>query len=279
MALVDDINRFLFLFADTFRLAGRGRIWWFLLVYFLLNWLLLYAHYNFLSPFFYTVVTGWLSLFGGETAAAFTHYPAHLYYLSDLFGWSKLALGLVLEGLVLGAVAVIFGRHFMGQRDTGSAFRYVLPKWGYLVLAWAVINSLMLAAGEVLPGWLQPLFEGPRRSLAFALVVMPSVYILILALFFFTIPSVAVFGDNLFRALGRSLRIFVRKPFTCIFLSGAVLFFPIVVSILSGYSAGIIEKFKPELIYWILLTGLVLEMVANFFWMGVSVRFLIDEEN
>ena len=32
------------------------------------------------------------------------------------------------------------------------------------------------------------------------------------------------------------------------------------------------------MVLWILLAGLVVEMIANFFWMGTAVRFLIEDE-
>jgi hypothetical protein len=40
----------------------------------------------------------------------------------------------------------------------------------------------------------------------------------------------------------------------------------------------IIEKFRPELVYWVLLAGLAVNALASFLWMGTAVRFLIDEE-
>jgi hypothetical protein len=47
---------------------------------------------------------------------------------------------------------------------------------------------------------------------------------------------------------------------------------------LTGRSGQIVQKFKPELVYWLLLAGLVVDILFFFFWMGTAVRFLVDEE-
>jgi len=272
--LVDGINRFIDLFLDTFRQFGRGTVWLLLLAFFLVNWLVLYAHYNFTSPLFYTVVTGWVSLIGEGNKAAFTHYPAHLYYLSEYFGWAKFGVALIIEGLLLGAVARIFGRRFLAVHGGRPSGRSLLASWPHLVVVWLIINVLIQLAGEYVPLWFEPLLSGPRRILAFTAVGMPCVFVLILAVFFFAIPSIMVLGDGAVKALGRSARIFIRNPLTCLFLAGFILALPVFFSVLSGYSPSIIERFNPGLVYWILWASLASEVVANFFWMGTGVRFL-----
>ena len=51
-----------------------------------------------------------------------------------------------------------------------------------------------------------------------------------------------------------------------------------IVSAAAGRPVTIIEKFRPELVYWVLLAGLGFNLIASFFWMGTAVRFLIEEE-
>ena len=146
------------------------------------------------------------------------------------------------------------------------------------MLAWLVINLLTIGIGTILPDILAPFLDGPRRMAAFNFVVMPGAYVFILALFFVAIPSIAVKGDNVFRGLLRALKIFIRYPITCLFLSAFILAGPIFISILSSYAWDIIERFRPELVYWILVAGLGSELLANFFWMGTSVRLLAEPE-
>ena len=286
MPLIESLNWFLYLFIDTFHLVGRVKTWLLLALLFLLNWLILYAHYDFLSPLFYDVVIEWVGLVdqvgswiaGTKTsnAESYTHYPAHLYLMPEYFRWAKLILALLLEGLVLGAVARTFGKYFIWRREDWAARRSFWVAWPNIVLAWIIINGLMFLTGFFLPVWLRPFLDGPGRELALSVVVLPSVFTLIMALFFFTIPSIAVLGDGIVIAVRRSLRIFHRYPITCLFLSGSILVAPIALSIVSGYSSEIIQRFDPALVYWTLFAGLVAEMIASFFWMGTAVRFLAE---
>jgi hypothetical protein len=152
MNLVTSINRFIGLFFDTFKQFGRGRIWLLLLAYFLLNWLFLYAHYNFVSPFFYGLIKFWTGLFGDQQATGFTHYPGHFLLLPYFFGWAKFYLGIILEGAVLGAVALMFSHAIqLTAQVERQTFKRVVSSWIHLVLAWLLINGLILLANLYVP--------------------------------------------------------------------------------------------------------------------------------
>ncbi len=276
MSVLERVNNFFLLIVSPFRQFGYWRVWLLLGGFFLLNWLILYAHYDFLSPLFYGIVTAWSSLFGEQAGRMFSHYPQQFALMAELYGWAKLGVGLVLEGLVLGAAVRLFARRYGAGRETGKS---LAAAWIHLVIVWGVLNALTVAAGILLPEWLGPLLNGPRRLLVFSFVVLPFVFTVIFSLFFFAIPSVVVYGENAFRAIGRSLRIFSRRPLTCFFLSVVVLFLPLLCSAFGSYPDSIIERFKPELVYWLLLAGLFFEMIANFFWMSMATRFLVDFED
>lgn len=280
MNVISSINRFIGLFLDTFKQFGRGRIWLLLFGYFLLDWLLLYSHYNFVSPAFYGFIKFWTGLFGSQQATGFTHYPGHFLLLPYFFGWGKFYLGIIFEGAVLGAAALMFYDSFLDAgKEERSSLKTILASWIHLVLAWLLINGLIMVANLQLPELLEPWLAGsPRRVKAFEFVLLPFIYVVVLALFFFMVSSVAVYRENFLKALKRSLRIFVRNPFTCFFLSLIVLAVPVFVSIIGSRSGEIVQKFKPELVYWLLLTGLVVDIFFYFFWIGTAVRFLVDEE-
>jgi hypothetical protein len=280
MDFVSSINRFIGLFVDTFKQFGRVRIWLVLLGYFLINWLLLYAHYNFVSPFFYGFISFWTGLFGDQQATGFTHYPGHFLLLPYFFGWAKLFLGILLEGAVLGAVAVMFYQSYHEiAKEERATFRQVFASWIHLELAWLLLNGLILAVNRFLPDLLRPWLAGsPRRTMAFEFAALPLIYVVILAVLFHMIPAAAVYRDHFFRALRRSFRLFLRRPFTSFFLSLLLLTVPVFVSIINGKSADIVQKFKPELVYWLLLAGLIVDVFFYFFWMGTAVRSLVDEE-
>ena len=280
MSLVRSINRFITLCHDTFRQLGRGRIWLVLGVFFLLNWLVLYAHYKPLSPIFYGPIKLWADIFGAKVATGFFHYPGHFLVLPQLFDYAKLALGFLFEGAVLGLVALMFFDSYLQvKKPEASPLKLVLSSWFQLMLGWLLLNGLMLIVILYLPQYLIDwLWGSPRRIATFEFGMVPAIFTLLLSLFYFVIPVIAVYGDNVFEALRRSLSIFWRNPLTCIALALVVVVSQTIVSVAAGRPVTIIEKFRPDLVYWVLLAGLVFNCLASFFWMGTAVRFLIEEE-
>lgn len=280
MGIVSSINYFINLIVDTFKQFGRGKIWLVLLIYSFLNWLILFVHYDFQSPLFYGLVNTWVSLMSPDEAVAFSHYPQQFILLPHYFGWAKFFFGLIFEGLFLGMAAMFFANSFRGsgkdQRfKTGNAFSC----WLQLIFAWVILNGLLLLVNSFIPSLFQGFIEGsPRREYVFEFVLLPFIYTLLLCFFFFIIPSVVLFRENVFKAAKRSFLVFFRHPLTVFLLSIFVLVIPVLVSAVTGRPVVIVEKFRPELVYWVLSAGLFLDIIVNFFWMSTAVQVLVNEE-
>lgn len=130
MPLLKDFNQFLTLLLDTLRSFGRGRIWLALFTYFLIMTLALLALYYIFTPVTYPLAKVISSLIGAEVSNRFFHYPGHLLYLPYVYGWLKLALTVLLEGLFLGMAAVVFRRRFLELKPgDGPTFRTLLSSW------------------------------------------------------------------------------------------------------------------------------------------------------
>ena len=278
MNLLEKANQFVLLFIETLRRVGLWRAWVILLVYALLHWFILYAHYMYVRPPFYGLLAPWVATFGADRAVAFTHYPQQLFYLGQYAGWAKLAISLLLEGLVLAAVARLFYQAFTGERPARPRYS-PLVFWLNLVAAWLILNLLMLAVGAVLPSLAAPYINGPRRLLVFTYGVLPFAFTFVFSLLILTIPAIAVNGDHVLGAIGRSVRQFLRRPLTCFAMGFVILAVPVLLNVVTGRPAGIINSFKPELLFWLLSALLFVEMIANFLWMGVAVRFLLEPED
>lgn len=285
MGLVDNINFFFTLVLDTLRQFGRGRIWLLLGGYFLLLFFALYAHYQFLAPVFYPFITGWVRLVAAIfslNADAFFHYPGHFFLLGLYYGWAKLIIGLVVEGLVLGALALIFSSLFNDseQEDTGAVIRRAAKLWLQLTLAWLVLNGLTTIVGQVVPTLMQNMLYSPKRQFVFAAVLMPGLLTIIIAPFFFALPAVAVRRVGALTAIGQSFRMFFRRPIMTLILTVIVISGPMLVSIINSFADRVVTTFRPELMFWVILGGLALEMFANFLWIGVATRYLtaLDSE-
>ncbi len=280
MPMLKHLNAFITLLVDTIKQMGRGKIWLILALYLGLGWILLFVHYKAVSPGFYGLVSVWTRLFGEDASTRFFHYPGHFYYLSYFFGWAKLIVGVLLEGLFLGTAALMFRNAFADSPGPlGASFRAQVKVWGHLVAVSVIFNGIITLAGLFLPIAAAPWIEGyARRTAAFEFAFMPLVFTVLLSLFYFAIPVVAIHGQSWRQGILRSLKIFLRRPMTCFFLSGLVLFVPVLLAALADRSDIIISKFRPELVFWLLMAGLFAELLANFFWMGTAARFLIEDE-
>ncbi|RME30606.1 MAG: hypothetical protein D6800_01705, partial [Candidatus Zixiibacteriota bacterium] len=261
------------------RQAGRLRVWLLLLGYYAVYGIVLLAHYDFTSPLFYPVISWWtaLPLFpnAAARATAFTHYPNHLVLLVDYYGWAKLALGVLFEGLMLGLLVRWLAPAASSRNETAQ-WPSLAGRWFHLALGWTILNGLMLLAALELPQWFAPLLGGPRRALAFNLTVIPFVYTLLLALLFQMVPLISLRGQNVFSAIGQSLKAFLHRPMTTFLLAAIVIAGPFLFATMAGYASFIVQRFRPELIVWLLGFGLVAEMFAAFLWMAMANRLMQD---
>lgn len=281
MAFLKNFNQFLSIFLDTLRAVGRGRVWLVLLGYAAIIALGLLALYRCFTPITYPfsrAVLSLASLIGGWNAQVFYQYPSQFLVLPIAHSWFKVVFAILFEGLILGSVALLFHQYFAGANAPTRGTRSLWSSWGHFILASLLLNLLLIVLSFV-PGILRTFMEGnPRRQLIFELAVVPVVYALLQGLFFFVIPAIALYGENVFQALARSFKAFVRRPLTCFFLAVAALVLPTIVSLAANHPDVIIEKFHPELVYWVLLLGILADMIFNFLWIGTAVRYLVDEE-
>lgn len=281
MAFLKNFNQFLTILLDTLRAVARGRIWLLLLGYAAVIALGLLALYRCFTPFTYEfsrIVLALASFIGGWNAEGFYQYPGQFLILPVAHSWFKVVVAVLFEGLILGSAALFFHKFFTGEKDLLRSPRALWSSWGHFILASLALNILLIALGFV-PSFLQGYLDGnPRRQMIFELGVVPVVYALLQGLFFFVIPAIALYGENIWQALGRSFVAFVRRPLTCFFLAGVALLLPTLIGLAANHPDVIIEKFRPELVYWILLLGIVADMIFNFLWIGTAVRFLVDDE-
>lgn len=278
--MLKSINYFISLFLDTFKLFGRVKAWLFLLCIFFVNWLLLYSHYQFTEPLFYGFVSWWTELWDPQYAGGFTHYPGHFILLSYYYNEARWFVSLFIEGGLLGAVAVVFYRYIFTDIETPKfSIRASFINWIHVTLGWSFINCLLYAGYKYLPMLFESfLWSSPRRQMMFDYGVIPMFNIIVVALFFFTVPYIAIYRTNVINGLKNSILIFFKRPILTLFLSGALLLVPIILSLIMNNPVALVDKFKPVIVYWLLFGGIVVDLFVNFFWMGTAVNYLSDEE-
>lgn len=280
MSIVTGLNRLIDLFIETFRQMGRGRIWALLFIWLFLNVIVLIAHYDFTSPLFSGVMSLWSKLFGEQRATGFMHYPGHFLLMPDFFSWARFGLGTIIEGLLLGGIAVAFHDGYTHTtKEDRTTLRSLMPLWIHLTIGWLLINGLAVAFNVFLPNWLDSFLRySPRRQLLFYYAILPGIYMVLLAIFYLVIARIAIYRETIFRALKRSLRMFIHNPFTFLILSVLLLIVPSVISIILSRPDIIVDKFRPELVFWLILAGLLVDLLVYFVWIGTAVKFLHDEE-
>ena len=277
--MLDKLNQFISLFIESFKMMGRGKIWLVLLILGGVNGFILYAHIDFLSALFYPLVTWWTNAVSQSAGTVFSHYPGHYIALPYYFGLARLLPGFLLEGLVLGWAALYFRKGYLKGASLPISFGFIAKKWVHLVGCWIVLTGLTMLASIYLPDLLRFFHEdSPRRLLVVEFMIIPSVLTLILAVFYYAYAAVAIEQKNMWQGLLRSLKLFLKRPFTAFFLAAMILIGPYLMTVIASKSGDIISKFHPELVLWILVAGLAIELIANFLWMGTAVRFLLEEQ-
>jgi len=197
-----------------------------------------------------------------------------------VFDWAKFCLGVFVEGLILGGAAlVMYEDHFEGSDEEKTPLRAILSSWLYLAIAWTLVNGLMLLVALKLPsllgGWMS---QSPRRILAYQFVLLPGFYVGLLSVFYLVLPRIAIYGEGIIEAFRRSLRLVVKFPISIFFMACLVLAGPVAASFITGQPGMIVDKFRPEMVFWVLVGGIGVEIFANFLWMGTAARFLVEIE-
>jgi len=246
----------------------------------LIEFIILYAHYNFSEPLFFTSVSFWTHLLNEQFAIGFTHYPGHFILLPYYFSFAKLFAGILFEGALLGGAAVIFYNYLYEPSEKTPRKPFDLfSSWFQLSAAWAILNGILTAAHLFLPKLLSPLlYQSPRRQMVFDYGVLPFIDILVIGLLFFAIPWIAIYRVNLLSGIKHSLKIFISRPIFCFLLSFTILIVPMVLAQILNHPNLIVNKFKPEMIYWLLFGGLIVDLFVNFFWMGTAANYLSENE-
>jgi len=283
MNFLEHLNRFVGLYLDLFKSLRRPVIWLPFLVYAGFQFLLLLLLVNSSHPGFH----GFLSPLVGSmeearllspgSASVFDHYPGLFVVLPSVFQWFKIVLGMVLEGLVIGLGAVLFIRYFVGVADPRTRVALAFRRWPQLLVVWTLITGLMLLVNLYLPRYFEAILVGsPRRLIVFE-ILMRLLTVGVYSLFVYAIPALMVRNGNILAAFKTSLGNFFRRPIFsfCLVLVPFLISLPL--SYASGQAGAIVEKFTPELVFYILTGTIIIDIIVNYILTGTVVNFLLDQ--
>ncbi len=271
------MNRLIGLFVSAFKLFPKLTVWGPFIVYAVLQLALLLLCASYVKPSIYPILSPLVALLGQGAEELYSHYPGLYYMMPQVFQWGKLFLGFLFEGLAAGMTALLFLHYFQNRDSVKTKVSAALGRWGQLFLIWGLITLLLVLLNRFIPAALAGFVSGsPRRGAALD-ILMRLITVAVYAVFVYAVPAVAIEKKSLWGGIRLSVGYFVRYPIFTFFLTLLPYLLSIPVSYITANSDVVVSKFSPELIFYVLLVGIVIDMIMNFLLTGAVVKFLVEE--
>ena len=255
------------------------RLWLPLLVYTFLQFVILLIFKSYVSPVIYPILSPLVALLGKTTATMFAQYPGLYIALPYVYQWARLIFGIAFEGLAIGLTAMLLLKYTIPRHAADWTSRSVYRRWPMLLTVWTIVTAIIVAANIFLPEIFRSYLEGsPRRVAAFD-VIMRLIALVLYALFIYAVPSIIAYKNNIVSAFKTTFTVFFRYPIFSFFLALLPYLLTVPTSYLTNQSAVIVNKFSPELVFYILTAGLIIDMVVNFIITVTVTGFLIEERD
>ncbi|UCD94709.1 MAG: hypothetical protein JSU69_01265 [Candidatus Zixiibacteriota bacterium] len=278
MGFVDTLNRLLGLYLAALKSVGRFRLWLPFFLYAVLQIVLLLLCVSYVNPRLYPVLSPLVSLLGQRNAEMFGHYPELYLLLPYVFQWGKLFLSIIFEGLAIGLTSALFVIAFHSKGRPRLKLSPVFARWPQLLITWAVITGVIYLVNWLVPEIFSEYLQGsPRRVVIFEMV-MRIIGVIIYAVFVYAVPAIIVRGEGIVRALKTSVSYFAGHPFFTFLLVLIPFLFTLPTTYLSAKAGIVVTKFSPELMFYILLGAIIVDMVINFVLTGAVVKFLVEDK-
>lgn len=278
MDFFEKLNRLIGLYVSVIRSVFRLKIWLPFFIYSLGQFVILLICANYIRPTIYPLLSPLVAYLGETRAEAFAHYPGLYLLLPTVFFWAKLLFGIIFEALAAGLTALLFLHAFDRTRESRWKISGAFAKWPQLALAWVVITAVLLSINWFAPRLFSEFVVGsPRRQLALE-IGLKFLTLAAYAVFIYAIPAIVVYKQNILRAFKTSIVFFARFPVFSFFLAFIPYLLSVPITYLSDKVDVIVVKFPPELVFYILLAGIIVDMIINYAVTGAVVRFLLEEE-
>nr|MBN2276303.1 hypothetical protein [candidate division Zixibacteria bacterium] len=278
MNFIAKLNRLIGLYLISIRWFFRGRLWLPFILYAILQFIILIMLCNYVNPFIYTILSPLVGLLGDRNAEYFGHYPSLYLMLPFVFQWLKLAASIIFEGLAIGLTAALFIRALEPRRANNAEFPAIFRKWPALLVIWVIISGIIFAVNWYAPAIFHDYLSGSPRRMAVFDIALKLVGVVIYSVFIYAVPAVIAYGENILGAFKTSFRLFAENPVFTFFLTLFPFLLTLPITYLSEKVEIIVDKFSPELVFYILLIGIIVDAIVNYILTGAVVKFLLEEE-
>lgn len=277
MDFLAKLNRLIGLYIFTLRTFLLGGIWLPFVIYGFLQFVILIILSNYTNPYIYPVLSPLVMFIMEENAPLFDHYPAMYLLLPYLFQWLKIALGIVFEGLAFGLTAVLAMKVLSLTRLADLKLAFARNRWLQLAFVWTVITALLWVVNKYIPvAFAEQVALSPRRQMALD-VGLKLLTIGIYSIFIYVLPAMIVYKNSIVAAFRTSFSFFAKNPIFSFFLAFIPILLTWPISFATRNSNVIIEKFSPELVFYILGAGIFVDFLVNCLLTVAVVKYLIDE--
>jgi hypothetical protein len=273
---------FWYLYGQTFRQMGRFSLWTPLLIHGILAVILVLMHYYLFSSVSGSLVESWTRLINSDAAPIFYHYPNHFAVMPYFYGTARLVINVFTEALLFGIVidlliAVYRGEKPVFMQSVGRAFR----RYFQLTVVWLVLIAILYFINKYFNPFIEDVIgyslQGAPRRQFLAQTGIRIITVLIYSIWIFVIPSIMVGGVSFWNTVSRGFRMFLAHPFVAF----GIVLIPYLIGLLPSWiltdPAKIVSNFYPELVFYLLLVSIGVDVVVNFILLGTSLKFYMDQ--
>jgi len=276
------MSEFWYLYGQTFRLMGKVSIWMPLLLHAALALVLVFMHYYIFSPVTGSIVGGWTSLVNAEYAPLFFHYPSQFTLLPYFYGLARLVVNIFTEAFLFGIVIDLLIALYRDQKPLFmTSFGRALRRYLKLSLAWLVLLGVLYLVNRYFNTFIEDVLgyslqDAPRRQMM-AQLTSRGLTVLIYSACIFLLPAIMAGADSYWAGIKRAFKTFARHPFVAI----GIVLIPYLIGLLPSWVLAdpgrIVSTFYPELVFYLLLVSIGVDLVVNFILLGTSLKFFMDQ--
>jgi hypothetical protein len=278
------MSEYWYLYGQTFRQMGRFSLWVPLIIHGALALGLALMHYHVFAPVTGSIIGGWTRLLNAEYAPMFIHYPGHFALMPHFFGTARLVINAFTEAFLFGIVLDLLIALYRGERPVFMiSVSRALRRYLQLTVVWLVVIGVLYIIGRYANAFVEDVLGysllGAPRRLMMTQMITRGVTIIVYAVCVFLLPSIMVGGVSLWGALKRGFKMFVSHPIIAVglvFIPYLIGFLP---SLIMSDPNKIVSNFYPELIFYLILFSIGLDVIVNFILLGTSLKFYMDRSS
>ena len=250
----------------------RPRIWLPFLVIAAVELLTLGLLVSFHRPVLQDVLVPMITGIAGDGA---THYPFHFWALPLLFSRFGIFIAVIIGSLAVGAATLHFANTF-GHQSSEAPWRLAMRRYPAL-LTLSVLLALTIYGLSELRGAIIPVAAIRESSMVRwgTRGTMLLLFVLIQSFLVYGAAWILIKGENVLSAARNSFRLTARTFLPTFLIVAAPALIQLPLSFLTNQASVLGDKFRPEMVSVLLVSGIGLQLLLGFFLVGAVTRVFL----